>query len=81
MTSLNFPNSPTNGQEYQGYVYDSTDNVWNRLPNNPEFVRFSETAPSNPQEGTLWFNTTVGKMYVYYNDGTSSQWVGVAGAT
>lgn len=79
MPVLNFPDSPTNGQEYEGYVYDSTDNVWNRLPNNPEFVRFSENPPSNPQEGTLWYDTTAAKMYVYYNDGSSSQWVSAVG--
>jgi hypothetical protein len=29
MTELNFPSSPTNGQTYAGYVYDSTKGVWN----------------------------------------------------
>lgn len=27
------------------------------------------------QSGTLWFNTSTGKLYIYYNDGTSLQWV------
>jgi len=27
------------------------------------------------QTGTLWFNTSTGKLYIYYNDGTSLQWV------
>jgi plastocyanin len=27
------------------------------------------------QTGTLWFNTTNGRLYIYYNDGNSSQWV------
>lgn len=36
-----------------------------------------DTPPSSPPPlpGTLWFNTTTGKLYVYYNDGNSSQWV------
>jgi hypothetical protein len=29
MTELNFPLSPTNGQTYGGYVYNSTKGVWN----------------------------------------------------
>lgn len=27
------------------------------------------------QSGTLWFNTSTGKLYIYYNDGNSLQWV------
>ena len=36
-----------------------------------------DTPPSPPtaQIGTLWFNTTTGKLYIYYNDGNSTQWV------
>jgi hypothetical protein len=29
----------------------------------------------NVRPGNLWFNTANGKLFVYYNDGTSSQWV------
>ena len=31
--------------------------------------------PAAPQFGQLWFDTDNGIMYVYYNDGTSNQWV------
>jgi hypothetical protein len=31
MTALDFPDSPTNGQVYENYVYDSTAGVWKRL--------------------------------------------------
>jgi hypothetical protein len=36
-----------------------------------------DTPPIAPvaQTGTLWFNTSTGKLYIYYNDGTSLQWV------
>ena len=27
------------------------------------------------QAGTIWFNTANGRLYIYYNDGTSTQWV------
>lgn len=34
------------------------------------------TPPStNVKPGNLWFNTANGKLFVYYNDGSSSQWV------
>jgi plastocyanin len=31
--------------------------------------------PPTAQIGTLWFNTTSGKLYIYYNDGDSTQWI------
>lgn len=30
---------------------------------------------STVQTGTIWFNTSNGRLYIYYNDGTSTQWV------
>lgn len=38
-------------------------------------ITVSDTAPSSPSAGDLWFDSTVLRTYVYYNDGTSSQWV------
>tara|TARA_A200000159_G_C7022177_1_gene214355 strand:+ start:78 stop:317 length:240 start_codon:yes stop_codon:yes gene_type:complete len=34
-----------------------------------------DTPPPNPADNDLWFDTTYGKLRIYYNDGTSSQWV------
>ena len=31
--------------------------------------------PSNPEPGNLWYNSEDGQLYVYYDDGNSSQWV------
>ena len=33
------------------------------------------TTPLNPEVGNLWFNSEEGRLYIYYNDGDSSQWV------
>ena len=41
-------------------------------------VDISETAPSNPNEGDLWWNSTDAVLYIYYNDGSSAQWVSVS---
>jgi len=38
-------------------------------------VTISNTAPSSPTVGALWWDLTNATMYVYYNDGDSSQWV------
>ena len=33
------------------------------------------TPPSNPQSGNLWYNSDDGRLYIYYTDADSSQWV------
>ena len=38
-------------------------------------VTASDTAPTSPSDGDMWFNSTSLKMFVYYADGSSSQWV------
>ncbi len=38
-------------------------------------VTISTTAPGSPTVGALWWDETNATMYVYYNDGDSSQWV------
>ncbi len=38
-------------------------------------VTTSDSAPSSPSDGDLWYDTTTLRLYVYYNDGSSSQWV------
>ena len=41
-------------------------------------MTLSDTSPSTPSSGDLWWNSSSGGMYIYYNDGTSSQWVEAA---
>lgn len=38
-------------------------------------VTVSDTAPVGPSAGNMWWNSTLGKMFIYYNDGDTSQWV------
>ena len=42
----------------------------------------SDTAPSSPRNGDFWFDSSTAKLYMYYEDGSSNQWVSlsVAGA-
>lgn len=30
--------------------------------------------PDNPNNGDMWADPVTGKLYIYYNDGTSSKW-------
>jgi hypothetical protein len=38
-------------------------------------VDVAETAPTSPQSGNLWLDTSNGKLYIYINDGDSQQWI------
>jgi hypothetical protein len=38
-----------------------------------------DTLPENPDPGTLWFDQTRAKLYTYYDDGDSGQWVSAGG--
>jgi hypothetical protein len=74
--AINFPDSPTDGQLTSAggktYKWDNTRSVWTY---DTPLMLSSDTAPSNPVVGQLWFDTTVLKTFVYYNDGSSNQWV------
>ena len=43
----------------------------------PGTITVSDTAPVSPDAGALWLDSTQTKLYAYYNDGDSSQWVSV----
>jgi hypothetical protein len=53
-----------------GYVDNSISNI--------TIANVSATAPVNASQGDLWFNSAIGDLSVYYNDGDSSQWVSTA---
>ncbi len=38
-------------------------------------VSVKTTPPDNPTQGSLWFNSDTGAFYIYYQDGSSNQWV------
>jgi hypothetical protein len=37
-----------------------------------------DTPPGSPGANALWWNSTLGTLFLYYNDGNSSQWVPAA---
>lgn len=73
--AIQFPASPTNGQVYQGYYYDSTLSAWKASPVSAGPVAIADVAPTGAIHGDVWYNSTDGTMYIYYVDGSSSQWV------
>ncbi|HEY7034686.1 MAG TPA: hypothetical protein VH482_25330 [Thermomicrobiales bacterium] len=48
--------------------------AWNN-PASTFPVAIGATAPVSPVPGTLWWRTTDGNLYIFYNDGTTAQWV------
>jgi len=67
--------APTDGQ---ALVWNNAASEWRPgtvATSGGTSVTVSETAPSSPSIGDLWFDPSVLKTFVYYNDGTANQWV------
>jgi cold shock CspA family protein len=60
-------------------VYDAATSTW--IPGEGgggSSFTVSETAPAEPEQGDVWFNSTSGKTYIYYSDYDTDQWVEIA---
>ena len=62
-----------------GIEYNNTTGVFTYTP--PDLsslgtsVSISDTAPVSPDDGSLWWDSELGKMFIYYTDVDSGQWV------
>lgn len=72
---LDFPTSPTNGQQYDNWIYSTAKGAWQSKPLTPAKTLVSATPPASPSVGDQWFNSNDGNLFIYYNDGNTSQWV------
>ena len=80
MTVLNFPKNPTVGQEYtlNGVVYTWDSQKWTASEGGSTVsVEVGDSAPLNPSDGDLWWDSSKesGRLYVFYTDSNSAQWV------
>jgi hypothetical protein len=76
MTALDFPIGPSDKQIYGSYIYDATRSVWNiNAQVDPSKFIMSGTKPSPASPGEVWFDTSDGSIYLYYDDGSSAQWI------
>lgn len=41
----------------------------------------SDAPPASPSQGALWWESDTGTLFLNYNDGTSTQWIAIAGGT
>lgn len=73
MASINFPDTPINGQQFfsadKGWFWDAASEVWRSIA--PESgsgsITVSEVAPENPGTGDLWFKSSNATTYIYYD--------------
>lgn len=38
-------------------------------------ISYDETAPANPSDGQIWYDTRTGKSYIYYNVAGNANWI------
>ena len=56
------------------------DKTWQALPTGGG-ATIADTPPGSPTAGQFWWESDTGGLFLYYNDGSSSQWTQVNGAT
>ena len=60
------------------WTWNNTLGVWSTdISSASDDTAIGDTPPASPQEGDLWWNSNddSGRLYVYYDDGDSQQWV------
>ena len=73
--ALDFPANPTNGQIFGSYIWSASKGVWQSREESAAPAVVSSTPPTTPTTGDIWVDSSDGVSYVYYNDGTSGQWI------
>lgn len=68
---------------YDGKLYTKKDNGTATVIELGSGVKFTSatSAPSTPSYGDQWFDTNNAILYIYLNDGNTSQWVEIAGGS
>lgn len=77
MTALNFPDSPSNGDTYQGYTYNSTKGTWAK-PDDPDArtAVYANIAalPTSGTAGDMAYVTATNRLYLW----TGTGWYNIA---
>src|SRR5262252_3131188 len=86
MTVLDFPNEPYDGQTFVGpnsvvYRWNAAGGLWLTAGMGSNQAIIGVRPPSNATDGQLWFSTVLGQLFVFFDDGTSTQWVPASPAT
>lgn len=80
MAALDFPAAPTVGQYFvagNGVTYQWNGTMW--LPvGGSSSIYIGDVPPNNPGPGQFWFKSDEARLYIWYNDGNTTQWVPAA---
>jgi len=55
--------------------YFRSSGAWQEVSGGGASLTVSDTPPSSPEAGNLWFESDTGNTLVYYTDANTSQWV------
>ena len=80
MAAIDFPASPTVNQLFvagNGVTYKWNGTLWVASGGGAS-ISVSDTPPASPAAGAMWWNSVLGAMFIYYNDGNTTQWVPAA---
>jgi len=58
-----------------GKVYGRSDAIWTEIEGGGATIAVSDDPPLEPVHGDLWFESTSGNTFIYFDDGTSTQWI------
>ena len=77
MAAIDFPAAPTVNQIFvapNGVTYQWNGVLW--LPiGATQALYVGDTPPPSPGANQLWWNSASGQLFLWYNDGSSTQWV------
>ncbi|HEY1440388.1 MAG TPA: hypothetical protein VGF65_06035 [Mycobacterium sp.] len=79
MAALDFPASPADQQLFvapngTSYRWLAAQSLWVALSGSAA-IAVGDTPPTSPVASQLWWNSTLGQLFIWYNDGNSTQWV------
>jgi hypothetical protein len=73
--ALDFPANPSEGEIFGSYVWSASKGVWQSREESAAPAITSPIAPAIANSGDIWFDSSDGISYVYYDDGNTGQWV------
>jgi hypothetical protein len=73
--ALDFPANPSDGEVFGSYVWSTSKGVWQSREESAAPAVVSPVPPTTPNTGDIWVDSSDGISYVYYDDGSSGQWI------
>jgi microcystin-dependent protein len=73
--ALDFPANPSDGEVFGSYIWSASKGVWQSREESAAPAVVSPVPPTTPTTGDIWVDSSDGISYVYYDDGSSGQWI------